>query len=78
MEGWMLAIVLKPIGLLFFFFFVAVFAHRILKPIFPDGPLKEVLYDKTFRDRNPGTVTALIIGFYVVFISYLAWFMGSH
>lgn len=44
MEGWQLAIVLKPFGLIVLFGFVWLVAHKIIKPRLPEGRLKRFLF----------------------------------
>lgn len=70
----MWAIVLKPLGLLVFLFAVALFAMQ-LKRFVPDGSIKTLLYDKTFRTRHPRIFTGIVIGFYVVLFALIGFFV---
>jgi len=53
MEPWLIALIVKPLALLFLFCVIVIPIELIIAKIFPDGRLKDVLYDRTFRDRRP-------------------------
>ncbi len=52
MDPWLIALILKPLALLAFFFGVYVLA-RIVSPLIPNGGIKRLLYDKSLQKRHP-------------------------
>lgn len=53
MQPWLIALVLKPYLLLVLFTSVAFIAYKVIHPLMPDGPLKQVLFDRTIQQRHP-------------------------
>ena len=76
MEGWQIALLIKPFALLVFFAVIVIPIELLLAKFWPEGRLKHVLFDRTFRDRHPGKfmiVWAVLMvllwgGIYFVFI----------
>jgi hypothetical protein len=72
---WLLATALKPlvfVGLFFFAYLVARFAHRAI----PDSRLKRLLYDRNLRARHPwkfGLGFAVAGYATIALIAYLVW-----
>lgn len=54
MEPWMWAVMLKPFATLLFFAALVIPLELGIRRVFPEGQLKNVLFDRTFRDRKPG------------------------
>lgn len=71
MDPWHWALLLKPFALLAFFVGVAGIAI-MLQRVFPAGPLKDVLFDRTYRKRHPVAWTLIVLGFWFSFIIALA------
>ena len=71
MEPWLIAIFFKPFFLLAFFVSVAAIA-LLLKPVFPVGPLKDLMFDRAFRLRHPLAFGTAAICLWVSFIISLA------
>lgn len=73
--AWLLAVALKPlflVGLFFFAYVVARFAHRAI----PDGRVKRLLYDRSLRARHPWKfgLGFMVAGYAVMgLIAYLVW-----
>lgn len=57
MEGWGWALLLKPLGVLFWFALVVVIPVAlvaILRPLFPEGRVKDFLFRERGRHRTSG------------------------
>lgn len=81
MEGWQLAIVLKPFGLLALFACLVIPVELGLKRLWPDGRLKSVLFDRTFRARHPwyfmGVWTVLMVSLWTwIYMAFLRGVIG--
>lgn len=48
---WLLAVVLKPFASLALFGLALAIAY-LLRPFIPNGRIKDLLYDRTFRERR--------------------------
>lgn len=53
MSPWLIAAVLRPFGSLVLFGLAAFVAHKLISPLFPDGPLKRLLYNRSIRKNHP-------------------------
>jgi hypothetical protein len=73
MEPWLWAIALKPFALLAFFSAVAAIAFALYK-LFPAGPLRDVLFDRTLRKRHPVAWTLLVLGVWFSLIASIGIF----
>lgn len=71
MEPWHIAIALKPFILVAFFCVVACIAIAA-KFIWPAGPLKDLLFDRTFRKTHPVKYGIFAVGLWLGFIASLA------
>lgn len=70
MEGWQWAIVLKPFATLLLFAAIVIPIELLLRRFWPEGTLKNVLFDRTFRDRHP-------VYFMVVWVVLMAMLWGG-
>lgn len=67
MEGWQLALVLKPFVIVLLLGAVAFFAFHLQKVV-PNGKFKSVFFDRTVRTRHPKKFAALVISLWVCLI----------
>jgi|GEM_PF-4984161 len=61
---WVLAVVVRPLGAIVLFGLALAISFYVLKPLIPNGRVKALLYDRTFRDRRPVVFTMAIAGGY--------------
>jgi hypothetical protein len=72
--GWLVAVVLKPWLALGFFGFSCAVAYAI-RPLIPDGRVKKLLYDRTFRHRHPWLFkTLVVVGCYGTLLGMVWYF----
>lgn len=50
---WLLAVVFQPLGALILFGLAAAVAVYVLRPLLPNGRVKDLLYDRTLQKRYP-------------------------
>jgi len=53
MEPWTIALLVKPIASVVFLAVVVYPIERLIRRIWPEGRLKQVLFDRTFQGRHP-------------------------
>lgn len=75
MEGWQLALIVKPFALVLFFGAIAFFAYQ-LKAVVPDGKFKDVFFDRTLRNRHPKKFGALVIFLWLGLV-VMFWAIGE-
>ena len=54
-----IALLLKPFAALVLFGLIVLPIELVLAKFWPEGRLKRVLFDRTFRDRHPGKFTVV-------------------
>ena len=72
MDGALIAIAIKPLGLLVFLGGVAFIAWSMKRAI-PDSAAKTLMYDRTFRNRHPRIFTALIVLSYILIFAFIGF-----
>lgn len=72
MEPWMVAIVLKPVILPLFMAGIVIPIELALRTIWPEGPVKGILFARNFDKRHPRLWLALGIASYVV-MGLIVW-----
>jgi hypothetical protein len=73
-----IAIALRPVGLFVLMVLVVVPIELALKRFWPEGRLKRLLFDRTFRDRHPVYFTVVWLALMAALWTwiYLAYFRG--
>jgi hypothetical protein len=76
----MWAIAVKPFATLLLFAAVIIPIELTIRRFFPDGAIKDLLFDRTFRDRHPGLFMVwwviLVVGVWAwIYINFMA---GPH
>ena len=66
MEPWMLAVALRPVFMMVLMAVVVIPIELALRRIWPDGPVKRVLFGRNFDKRHPRLWVAVILTSYAV------------
>ena len=73
MEPWHWAVLLKPLATSAFFAIVVIPLELLLRKIWPESRVKSLLFDRTFRDRHPGTFVVVWLVLIVLLVCFVAW-----
>ena len=76
MEGWQIAIVLKPFGVLLIFAAI-IPVELALRRLWPEWALKRILFDRTFRDRRPVAFMAVWLALMVLLWTAIGFYLRS-
>jgi hypothetical protein len=65
-------VVLRPFAALALFGLALAISY-LLRPLIPDGRVKRLLYDRTFRERRPEVFNAVVILLIVALVFFGIW-----
>lgn len=71
---WLIAVVLKPWFAVGFFGFACAIAYAI-RPLFPEGRVRDLLYDRSLRLRHPVIFGALVVVSVYGTILFMDWYV---
>jgi hypothetical protein len=72
---WVLALVLRPFAALVLWGIVAFVAIVLIKPLIPNGRMKDLLYDRTLRVRYPWRFAFFAMALYGGVLGLIAWYV---
>jgi hypothetical protein len=76
-EAFAIAMALKPLGFAFLMATIVIPLEMLLMRIWPQGRIKNLVFDRTFDKRHPVIFTSLIVLFYIVLIAAIILYTQS-